>query len=358
MIGIICFWDRIATPYLEKYENFLIENNIEYRVILWNRDPNKTMNLKKNDIVINLNNSKSFIKKLILFFVWKKKITKVLTHHKFDKLIVLSTMPGFLLNRLIIKKFRNKYLFDIRDYTFEKNYLFRSVIGKLIDNSFFTTISSKGFLTWLPESSKIVVNHNITVNNVSEVTEPNFNGSKIEFAFVGNVRLDKQTKSVLVNLNQSKKYISSFYGRVIPTSDTAKFIKDKNIKNVSLHGEFTNDQKGKIYSSVGLINAVYANSNNPKNYGDSTPLPNRVYDCAIFKRPIVCSKNTYLEKIVNEYNLGFAINGFDDDVESQFDNYINTFDKELFVKGCNSFLLMALEEEQVFTNKLEIFLKG
>ena len=54
------------------------------------------------------------------------------------------------------------------------------------------------------------------------------------------------------------------------------------------------NKKPSIYTNIHLINAVYANTNNRLNYGDSTPLPNRIYDCVVFKRPIVASKNTYL----------------------------------------------------------------
>ena len=43
MIGIICFWDRPATPYLAKYEKLLSSMNLDYEVLFWNRTP------KEND---------------------------------------------------------------------------------------------------------------------------------------------------------------------------------------------------------------------------------------------------------------------------------------------------------------------
>ena len=37
MIGIVCFWDRAATPYLAKYEQMLKEQNAPFEVLMWSR---------------------------------------------------------------------------------------------------------------------------------------------------------------------------------------------------------------------------------------------------------------------------------------------------------------------------------
>ena len=39
MVGIICFWDRYATPYLLKYEKMLQEAEVPYEIVFWNREP-------------------------------------------------------------------------------------------------------------------------------------------------------------------------------------------------------------------------------------------------------------------------------------------------------------------------------
>ena len=43
MVGIICFWDRLATPYLAKYEKLLQSSGTDYEVVLWNRTPEEDM---------------------------------------------------------------------------------------------------------------------------------------------------------------------------------------------------------------------------------------------------------------------------------------------------------------------------
>lgn len=71
-------------------------------------------------------------------------------------------MPGFLLHDILLSKYSNNYILDIRDYTYEKYGFYLRIIHKLINNSSFTAISSRGFKKFLGESDKLVVNHNIS----------------------------------------------------------------------------------------------------------------------------------------------------------------------------------------------------
>lgn len=354
-IGIICFWDRIATPYLTKYEKILEENKIEYQTILWNRG--NVIKSYDDDIIINQKIVKRKILKIISFLKWRRKIITIIKKEKYDKLIILTTVPALFLMRFLIKNYSGKYIFDIRDYTFEKNSFFRSLTMKIIDNSFFSTISSKGFYQWLEKRSNIIPNHNLTYNENLFSHGPDFTTPTIEFGFVGNVRLDKQTKDTLIKLNKSMKIVSTFYGRIIPSSDTLDFIKQSKITNIKLLGEFSVEQKPSIYKNIHLINAIYANTNDRRNYGDSTPLPNRIYDCVVFKRPIVASKNTFLADLVEKYNLGVTVNGSTDDVETILLNYLSSFDEDQFIEGCNQFYNEIIKEEKQFLLELEKFIK-
>lgn len=354
-IGIVCFWDRTATPYLDKYETILSENHIEYESILWDRGKETTP--KPNDVIVSLPISKKLIFKVFNFFQWRKKLISILRTKKYDKLIILTTVPGILLRNYLKRYYKNQYIFDIRDYTLEKIAMFRRLTENVIDNSYFSTISSKGFYQWLDKSAKIIPNHNLTYNHTNSIKLPDFSQPIIEFGFVGNVRLDKQTRDVLLKLKNSKRYISSFYGRIMPHSDIVDFVSDNKITNTKFSGEFTLVQKPFIYQNIHLINAVYANSNSRKNYADSTPLPNRIYDCVVFKRPIIASKNTYLSDLVEKYNLGISVNGSTDDIEMLFDRYINNFNEIEFIKGCQLFINEVLIEEDIFKKHIEDFIK-
>lgn len=359
MIGIICFWDRYATPYLAKYERVLNDNNIPFEVVFWNRTPQtniSTFSQNKNYVFINLKCKDSRIGKVNSFFSWASQVKKIIKQRHYSHLILLSTVPAILLYSSLRFNFRNKYIFDIRDYTYEDNTLFKKVVMSIIKQSSFTTISSKGFWDWLDYSDKIIVNHNITVNNKeSSWLPPVFSDNKkVNFAFVGNVRLDMQTEALLHKLKNDPRIDQYFYGRILPSCNIQAIKEEAKISNLYLMGPFDSDDKQRIFDQVDLINCVYANSKDDNNIplGDSTPLPNRLYDALVFMRPIVASKGTYLAKLVDEYNLGVCINGFSPDARDKIIDYINHFDSELFKDGCNRLRCSVEEEEIVFLKKL------
>jgi glycosyltransferase involved in cell wall biosynthesis len=254
-----------------------------------------------------------------------------------------------------LKKFyREKFVFDIRDYSMEAFTPFKKIVMKLINLSKVTTISSKGFMEWLDPSNKIIVNHNITYIDGTYNRKQIFpQKDNINITFAGNIRLDEQTTALLLTMKNSKKYTFGFIGRMLDECNLLDICNSNEILNYFIQGAFTNQDKPSVYSKVDIINAVYANGEDHLSLADSTPLPNRVYDAAIFKCPIVASRGTYLAELIKEYNLGFEINGFDLKVEAKFDEYINNFDEVEFRQGCDRFLRDILMEEDNFRNTLK-----
>lgn len=354
MIGIICFWDRYAIPYLAKYEELLNEMNLAYEVLFWNRSPSRDTELiskSANEITINLPCIGSKLSKLRAFMRWRSIAKKIIKKNGYNHLIVLSTVPAVLMYWTLLKVYKDNYLFDIRDYTLENNKIFKQVVMKLINNSVLTSISSKGYMRWLNTSPKIMVNHNITVNEEIKPNIPKLKIKKIiNFAFVGNVRLDSQTEALLLALKDEHRIEQHYYGRIIPGCRIQEIKDEYNIENLFLHGAFAVSDKTHIFADVDLINCVYANAKKEQDIplGDSTPLPNRLYDSIIFYRPIVASKGTYLAELVEQYHLGCCINGFDASAKCDILKYVDSFDESVFVSGCNALKSVVIKEEKEY----------
>lgn len=351
MIGIVCFWDRAATPYLAKYEKMLQEQNLKYEVIFWKRmSESEIITVEHNYISINLACTGSKLQKIGSFLKWRTVAKKLIRDRNYDQLIVLSTIPAVLLYSTLIGKYREKYIFDIRDYTLEKNPFFKAVVMALVRSSCLTPISSKGYLRWLGESDKIMVNHNITIENQMLET-CDYRGKKVyNIGFVGNVRLDAQTRALLLSLKDCKYFEQYFYGRIVPGCDIEELKQTNNIRNLYLPGPFTVEDKPQIYENIDIINCVYANAAEERKLplGDSTPLPNRLYDAITFYRPMVASRGTYLAELIQEYHIGCCINGFEQSAPEEILQYLLSFDRDSFVDGCNRLRQTVMEEEAAF----------
>ncbi|WP_288275589.1 hypothetical protein [uncultured Prevotella sp.] len=357
IVGIICFWDRYATPYLLKYEQMLQQAEVQYEILFWNRESKQSeasFRQQGNEVYLDYN-CKEGKQKLFSFYGWAKHISRFITKRKYSHLILLSTVPAVLLMPTVMRKYKGKYIFDIRDYTLEKYFIFRKLVMRLVNHSCLTPISSKGFLKWLDVSPKIIPNHNITVSEDNSFTAPDFSEDcPIRFSFVGNVRLDKQTEAMVRTLGHSSKIKQHYYGRVLSVCNIREIIKEDGLTNVYLHGPFDVKEKETIYKDTDLINTVYANAEKEEDIplGDSTPLPNRLYDALIFYRPLVTSKGTYLAELSDEYHLGVNVNGFDENLEEEIVNYTKTFDRKAFMDGCDKLRALVTEEENTFRTKI------
>lgn len=352
-IGIVAFWDRLAVPYLDKYEQTLKQMRIPYQSILWDRsvDGETTESKDHTELVIHRAVRPGLIGKIVGFLKWRKEAKRLLRNKRYAGLVILTTHPAVLLSSFLKRRYKDRYVFDIRDYTQEKYNLYRRLVMSLIDKSALTTISSKGFLRFLEPHQKIVPNHNITFFGQKPKKEFDFR-TPITISFVGNVRLDRQTEAMLLTLANNPNYHLRFIGRILPECKIEQLIRERGIRNVSLEGAFTVQQKPEIYAGTQLINAVYANAAEHLALGDATPLPNRLYDAIVFYCPLLVSKGTYLAEIVDEYHLGLAVNGFDQDLDEQIRTYLAAFEPKEFLDGCARLYREIAAEEDVFLEKL------
>lgn len=356
-VGIVCLWDRYATPYLIKYEKLLDTMGVQYDVLLWERGEEIGMNYKESDIVLHIPTGNGPAQKVAGFLKWRKQVSKLLKKANYDRVIVLTTVAGVLLSRVLLRKYSGRYIFDIRDYAYEHIKFFYNIEKKLIKKSFFTTISSDGYTAFLPEG-EYILNHNITHFHQEGVEASNLNNKEhIRFAFVGNIRLFEDTLALLRNLSGYDKYRQVFIGREIAGCNLNEIAKEYKITNIEYQGVFSHDEKPLIYKELDLVNSVYGDSRPVCKISVNTALSNKIYDAAVFRRPIVASSGTYLADVVNKYGLGFAVDGNDANVVACFEAYLNNYDKVAFEANCKRFLEGVRQDENLFAKKVEQFVK-
>ena len=158
---IIAFHPRSMTHYVNAYETAMKEAGVLYDVLFWDRFSNGDLDKINNEFTLHrvctLGGNK--VRKIPAFIYFRNKLKHIIENDSYDKIVVLNTMPGVLLSDILLKKYRNKYILDIRDYTYEKFRFYKYRVERLIDKSFFTAISSEGFKEFLGNSSKLVTNH-------------------------------------------------------------------------------------------------------------------------------------------------------------------------------------------------------
>lgn len=343
-------------PYLKKYEELLKNANIDYDILFWDRDKNYQIKNDGNEYIFGKKcsfggNKISKLSKILSYFIFRKNVKKLLKVNSYDKVIVFNTLPALFLIDILIIKYKNNYIFDYRDYTYEKLNMYKKAVNVIVKNSYITAISSKGFLDFFKNERKLIPNHNISNLELKEsFIKLNHDLSKITIGFLGLVRYEDENRIIIDSLKNSNKYILKYIGKIYDGCNLQQYCEQENIVNVSFEGEFKNEDKGRLYNDIDIINAVYGN----KTYEVRTALPNKLYDCLLFKKPMIVSNNTYLAEVVEKYNLGIAVDLEKDNILEKLESYINGFDKKLFVENTEFLLKTVLEDERYFT---EIVLK-
>lgn len=357
---IIAFHPRSMSHYVNAYEASMKAAGIPYDVVFWDRFSNGDLDKIDNEFTLHrictLGGNK--VKKIPAFIYFRNKLKYIIENDSYDKIVVLNTMPGILLSDILLKKYRNKYILDIRDYTYEKFRFYKYRVERLIDNSFFTAISSEGFKEFLGNSSKLVTNHNISniehlQNNKDAKGYESLKRKVYNIGFLGVVRYERENLKLITAFKNSDVLKFYYIGRMYPECKLREFCENNSVTNVAFKPEFSNEEKPELYKNIDMINAVYGSNS----IEVTTALPNKLYDALIFKKPMLVSKNTYLSSIVDAYNLGVSIDIDNDNIKDVILNYINSDYSQEFFSGTEKFLKKVLLDQEIYKKRIDEFIR-
>lgn len=353
MTGIIFLLNLEYAPFIKKYTAELEAKGEKFEVIFWERlesdfsTPWKTILYKKRG---NLGDNK--IIKLITFMGFRRFLLKKLKQKKYEKLIVLTTLTGMLIGDYLVKNYKGKFIFDIRDYTFEKNFIFKLLEKVVIKASCFTAISSEAFKEFLPKDNKYVLSHNIILDEVSVGNEfmTNKNIEEINLTFIGAVRHYDIDKKVVDTFGNDVRYKVFFHGYGVSYNDLNNYCK-KQYNNVFFTGKYDRKDKTKLLQNTTVINSYYSSDN----YANKYALPNKYYDALIYHIPLWANPDVYVGKRAIECGVGINVK-LNNEAPNNMYSILKSIDWEEFYKRCSLELKRILDEDKDFVNKLHNFI--
>ena len=236
---IAAFHPRTMTPYSKLYEDTIKGNGNDYDIVFWDRFSNAPLERSGNEFIIHrictLGGKK--YKKIPAFFYYRNTLKEIIRRGRYDRIIILNTMPGFLLSDVLLNQYKGHFVLDIRDYTYEKYSFYKNRVMKLINNSAFSTISSAGFLRFLEDSPKLMINHNISNLSGDFQAEPLKGKEKITIGFIGVIRYEDINRGLINQLKNDLKFHFKYIGRVYPECHLKEYCEKEHFSNVSFGGQ-------------------------------------------------------------------------------------------------------------------------
>jgi hypothetical protein len=348
-IALVCPSNKLYMPYVSTYEKILRESNVDYTIIYWDR-----FKLEESDSIFKYQDKKIGHQRNYLdYYKYKNFVINHLINKNYDKIIVFTLQLSYFLKKYLIKNHAGNYVIDIRDY----NKIFKySNFQHLIANSAFTVISSPGYRIWLPESSKYVINHNTTIDNLDNLVplSQTMNNKKntINIATIGVLRHWDVTVDLVESLKNIKEFNLDFHGEGTINQKLKTHVIENNINNVNVYGRYQEDVLEQLYSKADLINTLLHSNN----INCRTLLTNRLYNAALYGKPMLSLRGTYLADQIRKYKLGLVIDSFDG-ISSKIKEYMSEFNKLDYESGRISFFKEVIGENIYFSAQLKTFIK-
>ena len=355
MIALVFCGDLKYCPYIKRYIERLTALKAEFKVYFWNRG-GYNLNLPDNyiyyDSYSSLKNSK--ISKLYDFFKFRKWLLNKLENDKIEKTIALSTLSALILGKFLYSKPKS-YIFDIRDYSYEHISLIYKLEEKIIKNSFFTSISSKGFRNFLPKHEYVIA-HNF--NRLELYKDAKFipTDGVINFVWNGLIRYFPYQAKYLDALKNDSRFQIIYHGDGPDLDVFKKYCTENNIKNVVFTGAYDNDDKAKLLAKANILNNAYGYLSRKDERKVENAVSNRFYDGINFHIPQVVEPFGFKREWLEKDGLGVSFIP-DSSFANKLYDYYHSLKPEIFNNSCNKVLKEILVEDDEFVSKIDDFIK-
>ena len=356
-ILIIGFAKIKYMPYLNLYLENLDRKKNQIHLVYWNRDLKGEdlsclQNITLHEFSCYQEDDVSKITKIGSFLKFRKFVRPIL-NDDFDFVVVLHSLPGIILFKELMRKYKNRYIFDFKDFTYENLKPYRYRIHSLVKNSYKTFVSSDAFRRFLPvvEKDKILTSHNIIASE-NYASENNIEkADKIRISFWGFIREEKVNKRIIDAISDDKRFALHYYGREQNIAERLKkYAEEKKCDNVFFHGEYNPKDRYEIIKNTDVIHNIFTEENM------LYAMSNKYYDGIKFEIPQIVYKGSFMAQIAEGRGTGKGLDPYSSDFTQKiYDFYVNS-DRVTFTENCREEMKRVSQENEKVTKVIrELF---
>lgn len=334
------------------YTSFFEENGIDYDIIYvdkYNEDePISAKNIYKYALNIDRNWSK--LRKVLLYYGFKNYAEEIINANEYDYIIVWRSETALLFADYLSKGFKNNYCINIRDYCWEKNWMVYRRIKKVISNSGFTTISSDGYRSFLPDFNYLTVHsfNSMVLERCKPRNGLRMTSEPIRMCFIGYIRFFDNDKKLIDSLANDPRYIVQYFGE--GSEFLQQYAKEKEVLNVEFYPGFQIEQTASLLDRGDVINNLYG-------YNDialDTAISTKYYYALYLNLPILVFRGTYMEELSRKVGIGFAVDEKDyDELGNDFYEWYHSLDFEQIRENCEREIYSIHKANQMFNAQIK-----
>lgn len=342
-------------PYINFYLDNFAKINAEIHVLYWNRDEDKDISLPdgiiRHEFTLPQQDEVPKWSKIKSFLLFRKFFKETIKSDTFDCLVILSTLPAVILSDILCHNWKNKFIFDYRDYTYEWFYVYKRIVQRVVLCSKNTFVSSDAFREALPKTDKILTTHNLQMQDLNyrnvRISLPREH-APLRLSFWGFIRHEEINKKIIQAMGNDPRFEVHYYGREQQTALNLKaFVAENNFQNVFFHGAYQPEERYTFAAQTDLLLNMYENDNATKR-----AMGNKFYDGIIFYLPQICTEGSYMGQRVKQKQLGIATTP-EDKLGDTIWGYYHSIKWQNYKQACDEELADILNEYQKGEEKIK-----
>jgi hypothetical protein len=337
---------------ISRYVDFLQEKSIDFDLIYMDKYGIKeelaAKRIYKYENTINSKLPRTL--KVFKYLSFRRFAIPILKRNNYDYIIVWNDVAIYTFGLYLARHYKNRYCLNIRDYMKQDIFPFKYIYKRAVRNAHFSTISSKGFVKYLP-IGKYVLMHSMNNSILSKIQPRSVHNQKlslpIRISFVGNVRYYSINEKIMSIFKNDYRFELHYHGS--NSGPLKEYSKSNNINNTIISGTFKLNDSYKYISQSDIINNLYGTSSNNLKSAISIKFYHAVY----LNIPILVFDGTYLSELVKKYKLGYIVNNLEPDLPKKIYDWYCSLDQKKFIDNCNIFKRVIYNEEKEFKKRLE-----
>ncbi len=344
-------------PYMNFYLENLDKDKHDVHLLCWNRDlkPDTTKNTKGitvHEFQCYQEDDVPKEEKIKSFAGYRQFALDLLKKEKFDFIFVVHSLTGLVLWDYISTKYKGRYVFDYRDFTYESFLPFKAAVATLVKGSLFTFVSSDVYRMYLPQTAaaKIYTIHNVdtSISGIEDFGQDTNTNGPIRLSFWGFIRDYKVNLKIIQQLGNDRRFQLHYYGREHQIClDLKKYVEENNITNVFFHGEYSPHERKEIFKNTDLVHNIYDDS------GAKRAIGNKYYDGLISGKPQVCMPGSYMGALCKANGVGFVCNPYTEGfADKLYDGFIEIKKRNL-KENCQKAMSVIIAQQQKNINRIK-----
>lgn len=360
-IAILGFTKIKYMPYMHFYLNQIDVSQNDVHLIYWKRDESPDSDIPEgvcgHSYDYLMSDAIPLSKKIPGIIKYGRFAKKTIKELAPDFLIVLHSTTAISIYGLLKGKYKNRYIFDYRDVTYEHISVYKKMVGNIVNNSVLSFTSSGGFRKFLPDTDKLLTSHNITNVDFREKIKdilPRKQHGPIRVAYWGLLRHHKLNEAIIEKLGGDDRFELHYYGRA--QGSMLSLVKESSEKynNVFFHGEYAPKDRLEMAKNTDMIHNMF-------DINDRTmpiAMSNKYYDGPLFALPQLCAKGSLMGSLCTKYGVGLECDPLAEDFADKVYEYYISLDEDDFLTLCDKELARVLDEVAFGNKKIKEVLQN